>query len=542
MKKLLLLLAVLSAPLMNAQEDALVYFADKENVAVSIANPISIMTQAAIDRKTLHGTPIDERDVPVNEDYVTQVKNASGVTVLAKSKWLNTVYVRGSQTNIQNLANLSFVTEIEFMDDSLNFTPIAGNPEDKFGMETPVSNIVYNYGAALNQTTMLAVDYLHEEDYTGEGILVAVLDNGFPGVMTNPAFSHVINENRLLGTYDFVEREVNADGTGSHGLNTSSDIAGLLVGGPSFAGTAPNASFYLFVTEDGNSETPAEEAYWVEALERSDSLGVRVVNTSLSYRDFDNSSYDYTYADMDGQTALGSRGGNHAFDKGMIMVNSAGNNGNSGSFPWMGSPADSPGVLTIGAVDSNGDYVGFSAKGPTADGRVKPDVMAQGLSAAVIETNGSVGSSSGTSFSSPIMAGAVASLWQLRPEVPNHMIMQVVRESAHLYNTPNNNMGYGIPNFFDAFQLLQVLGTEEQLLKEQFAVYPNPVVDKVNISFPKNVTTANFRLYNVIGKELINTTVSSENNSVDVSQLTSGMYIASISSEGKTNSFKLIKQ
>ena len=538
MKNLLLLLAVLMAGTIQAQEDALVFFADKEDVAVSIANPISIMTQEAIDRKTLQGTLIDERDVPVNEDYIAQIKAAPGITVYAKSKWMNSAYIRGSQGEIEDLLDLSFVTAVEFMDKSLNFGPTTGNTSDKFAVENQPSRIIYDYGAAANQIEMLEADYLHEQDFTGDGMIVAVMDSGFPNVNSNPAFSHIVSEGRLLGTYDFALRQTNVDGTGSHGARTFSDIGAFIQ--DQFVGTAPEASFYLFRTEYGPTENPVEEAWWVEALERADSLGVDVVNTSLGYRGYDNPNYDHTYEDLDGQTTIGARGGNHAFDKGMILVTSAGNGGNSG-FPTVGTPGDSPGILTIGAVDSNGDYASFSSIGPTADGRVKPDVMAQGASSAVVDQDGNVTTGSGTSFSSPIMAGAVASLWQARPEVPNGHLMQVIRESASLFNNPTNQMGYGIPNFEDAYNALLVLGLEDQLLSEQFAIYPNPISTQVNISFPQNIEGAEITVYNVLGNIVLQKNISPLNNSIDVSSMTSGMYIASIESNNKTNSFKLIK-
>ena len=539
MKKLLLLLAVLMAQFIYAQQqDALVFLLDKEDVATSIANPISIMTQDAIDRKTLHNTPIDERDVPVNEAYITLLKNSPGISVHAKSKWMNAVYVRGSEVDIDNLVTSDFVSSVEFMDKSLNFGPGGGTTPDKFAIENQQSRITYNYGAAANQTTMLKVDYLHEQDFTGDGMVVAVLDSGFPNVLNNPAFSHIVSDGRLLGTYDFALRQENVDGTGSHGAQTFSDIGGFIL--DQFVGTAPEASFYLFRTEFGPTENPVEEAWWVEALERADSLGVDVVNTSLGYQDYDNSAYDHSYADLDGLTTIGARGANHAFDKGMILVTSAGNDGNG--FTFVGTPGDSAGMLTIGAVDSDGDYVSFSSIGPTVDGRVKPDVMAKGLNAAVVSSNGNVTTSNGTSFSSPIMTGAVASLWQARPEVPNAQIMQVVRESAHLFNNPTDQMGYGIPNFEDALNDLLVLGVEDQLLKEQFAIYPNPVKTNINISFPEGVLQANFILYNIIGEQVLNTKISNVNNWVDLSELVSGMYFATIKSDSRTNSFKLIKE
>ena len=539
MKKLTLLVAVLAASFMNAQvQDALVFLTDKEDVAASIANPISILTQDAIDRKTLQSTPIDARDVPVNEDYITQLKNSLGISVYAKSKWMNAVYVRGTQNDIEDLITAGFVSSVEFMDKSLNFRP-GGTIPDKFAIENQQSRIIYNYGDAANQTTMIRADYLHEQDFTGDGMVVAVLDSGFPNVLNNPAFSSIVAQDRLLGTYDFALRQENVDGTGSHGARTFSNIGGFIL--DQFVGTAPEASFYLFRTEYGPTENPVEEAWWVEALERADSLGVDVVNTSLGYRAYDNAAYDHSYEDLDGQTTIGARGANHAFDKGMILVTSAGNGGSS-SFPTVGTPGDSPGMLTIGAVDSDGDYVSFSSIGPTVDGRVKPDVMAQGLNAAVVSQNGTVSTGSGTSFSSPIMAGAVASLWQARPEISNGQIMQVVRESAHLFNNPTDEMGYGIPNFEDALTILLVLGLEDQLRAEQFALYPNPVKTSINVSFPKGVTEADVSLYNIIGEQILTAKISNVTNWINLSELGSGMYFATIKSNSKTNSFKLIKE
>ena len=539
MKKLLLVVAILCIQQSFAQnQDAWVIFADKENVEASLADPILIMTQEAIDRKTLQGTPIDERDVPINENYVTQIKNASGITVLSKSKWMNCVYIIGSQSNIEALLDLPFVTNVEYADTSLNLFP--GAPiENKFALEEASQNINYNYGAAANQIEMLSGDYLHELDYTGEGMIVAVLDAGFPSIDTNPGFQKMRDENRILGTYDFEARTENVDGTSSHGFNTSSDIGGFLQ--DEFVGTAPQASFYFFVTEYTPTETPAEEAWWVEALERSDSLGVDVVNTSLGYRVFDNPNYDYSYEDLNGQTTFSARGANIAFDKGMILVTSAGNGGNT-SFPTVGTPGDSPGTLTVGAVSSNGNYASFSSIGPTVDGRIKPDVMAQGASAAVISTSGGVDFSSGTSFSSPIMAGVVTCLWQARLQTPNGTIMQIIRESANLYNNPTDEMGYGIPNFEDAYAALQQLGLEDEFLMSNFALYPNPVTSKINISFPEEISNATFTIYSILGNKVLSTEISRSLNSVNMEALNSGMYIASINSNNKQISFKIIKE
>lgn len=535
-----MLFALVIVGTITAQEDALVFFADKENVADALSNPITILTQESLDRKQLHSTPIDERDVPVNEDYITVIKNTNGITVYSKSKWMNSVYVRGSESNINSLLDLAFVTEVEYMDKNLNFTGgNGGDPGDKFVIENESSRINYDYGAAANQVEMIDVDFLHQQDYNGEGMVVAILDSGFPTILSNPAFDHINDEDRVIDTYDFVTRQVSPDGSGSHGLRTSSDIAGLDDG--NFVGTAPGASFIYYVTEEGGAENPVEEAYWLEALERADSLGVDVVNTSLGYQDFDNSDYDYEYADLDGETTIGARAGNLAFDKGMLLVTSGGNDGNGG-FGFVASPGDSKGVLTVGAVDADENYVNFSSFGPTVDGRVKPDVMAQGAVAAVIDESGGVDFNNGTSFSSPIIAGAVASLWQSKPAATNVQIMQIVRESAHLFDSPTNEMGYGIPNFQDAYNALQLLAFEDVLAATQFGMYPNPAENFVNFSMPQNISSATVSLYTLSGQQLNTKVISNVDSQLDISSLATGMYLATVVSENNSNSFKIIKK
>ncbi|MCB0457570.1 MAG: S8 family serine peptidase [Flavobacteriaceae bacterium] len=537
MKKLVFLLTLLLSQLGFSQiQDAWVFFADKENVQTSIDNPLTILTQEAIDRKALHEVVIDERDVPVTESYITQIKNAPGITYWAKSKWMNCVYVQGTQSDIEDLLNLSFVIDIEWADKSMNFTnPGGSSTRDKFEIENSTSRIEYNYGAAANQIEMIHGDHLHELDFTGDGMKIAVLDAGFPGFASNPGFAAMVNEGRLLGTYDFFSRTTDVTGTGQHGVNTTSDMGGFLLN--QFVGTAPQASYYLFRTEYGPDEIPREEAWWVEALERADSLGVDVTNTSLGYREYDNPAYTHTYEDLNGLTTFAARGANIATEKGMIIVTSAGNEGPI----TVGTPADALDILAVGAVNSSGNYASFSSRGPTVDGRIKPDVMAQGQGSAVIRESGNVDFSSGTSFSSPILAGAVACLWQSKPEIKNTQLMQIIRETASLYNNPTNQMGYGIANFQAAYNSLHNLGIEEQFLKENFAVYPNPVSDRLNVSFPKNVSQATVTMFNILGKKVLEVEVTSTNNQVVLSSLPQGVYIAKVVSEETKNSFKIIK-
>lgn len=532
MKRLVLLLLLLCSISVWSQQDAWVFFTDKEDVAASLANPISILTQEALDRKNLHNTPIDERDVPVNEAYISVVKQQSGITVLAKSKWFNCAHVRGSEENINALGALQFVDSIDFADNSLT------RAQDDFGFikEDPVSQqrANYTYGATENQVTMLGVDFLHEQEFVGNDMVVAVLDSGFPGVDVNGGFSNLHAQGRLLDGYDFVAREENefAFTGSSHGARVASDIVGFIE--DEFVGTAPHVSLYCFRTEDVASENPVEESYWVEAAERADSLGVDIINTSLGYRTFDNPAYDYTYEDMNGETAFISRGATIAFQKGMLVVTSAGNSGAG----MISAPGDSPGALTVGAVDGDGNYASFSSIGPSSDGRVKPDVMAKGAGSAVIDQNNTITTNNGTSFSSPIMAGAVASLWQADPTKTNAEIMQIVREVSHLYPDSTPQLGYGIPDFSEALAQLSV--AENNAFAKAYTIAPNPATNQFTISGNDISGVLEVAIYDLLGKQLQTTRLDGAQRTIDIGVLTSGIYLVQIIESTQTTTQKLM--
>lgn len=539
MKKLIILLLFFVSSFSFAQtQHAWVYFTDKPDVANALANPTTILTQKAIDRKTNHGVAIDVRDVPVNETYITQIKNQTGITVKAKSKWFNCVHVLGTQTDIDALVSLAFVNEVIYADRSLNTSgrPATTNrikrTEEKF--ETLV---MYNYGNGSNQAAMIKIDKLHELDYTGEGVTVAVLDGGFTNVNTLAAFQRLRDNGDLLNGYDFVDRntDVYAYTGNSHGTNVLSDMAGYVDG--QFVGTAPDASYYLFRTEDAGSETPVEESYWVEAAERADSLGVDVVNTSLGYNRFDESRYDYTIADMNGDTAFITKGANIAVEKGLLIVNSAGNSGNDGTWGIITAPADGNG-FTIGAVDGSGNYAAFSSRGRTPNIPVKPDVVAQGSSVYVVSDAGNIVLSNGTSFSSPIIAGAMACMVQAFPNKTNLELMQIVRESSSIYANPTIQLGYGIPNFELAFQ---TLSTPENTIQNTIQVFPNPAKAIVYIRIPQTYQNAKITLGTLVGNT-IKTYTTSTNSNIDTSQLAAGMYLLRIEANGEQFTKKLIKR
>jgi len=516
-----------------AQQDAWVYLTDKENVAAAIATPITILTQKAIDRKSNHGVAIDSRDVPVNESYISQLKNATGITVLAKSKWFNAVHVRGTQTNINNLSGLSFVDHLDFADKSLNVRTITEPKMDKFEAETTLTNFVY--GNTANQVEMINVDDLHVGDYTGTGMTIAVIDAGFTNVNTMAGFQRLRDAGHLLDGYDFVDRTSNiyAYTGNSHGTNVLSTMAGYVQN--QYVGTAPDASYYLFRSEDAASENPVEESYWVEAAERADSLGVDVINTSLGYIDFDNSNYDYATTDLNGNTAYITKGANIAFDKGMLVVTSSGNSGISG----VAAPADAAGVLTVGAVDANGTYASFSSRGSAIQPTQKPDVVARGSGSYILSSSNAIVQSNGTSFSSPIMAGGVTCLWQALPNKTNAEIMQIVRESASQFATPDYLLGFGIPNLQLALDNVLSTGSNSQMT---FKLFPNPVDNILHIDIPEDIEEAIITIYNVLGKKVVSSVVSRGANTVNLEQLPSGVYLAKLEGEDqRINTFKLIK-
>jgi len=540
MKKRLLIFTLLCLPFITSAqiEDAWVYFTDKEDVANKIVNPLTILTQKAIDRKNKHGVVIDARDVEVNEAYITNLKGATGITVHAKSKWFNAVHVRGTETDISNLeTTFSFVDHIEFADRSLNTTRtgLIKSSKDKFAVEN--TRVVFNYGNTQNQVEMIKADDLHLADYTGEGVTVAVIDAGFPNVDTMGAFQRLRDNSDLLGGYDFVNgtTDVYASTVSDHGTKVLSTMAGYIEN--QYVGTAPDASYYLFLTEDGLDENPVEESYWVEAAERADSLGVDILNTSLGYKDFPNyPRYDYTSADMDGNTTFITRGANIAFEKGMLVVNSAGNSGSNG----VNAPADAAGVFTIAAVDGNGQYVLFSSEGSAIQPTHKPDVAARGGLAYVINSSNIILQNNGTSFSSPIMTGGLACLMQALPNKTNTEIMQLVRESSSIYNTPNYEIGYGIP---DLQQALGAVLSEGNSMETEFKIFPNPAKDMLFVNFPDNVNSADIRVFDILGKLVINTTIYQDNRVLNIEDLSKGIYISKLKGDNKkTNTFKLIKE
>jgi len=533
MKYYFTFLLLLFSAAMFSQEDAWVYFKDKPNAQTFFDSPAKMLSQRALDRRTNQNIALDLTDVPVEDSYINQVKASTGITVMAQSKWLNALHIRGTEANILALKSLSFVDKVVFANKNLNVTSkkVLENQtlQTKDKLKTTIN---YAYGTSANQIQMLNGQVLHQQNKTGSGKIIAVLDAGFPGVNTAQPFKKLIDNNQILGGYDFVNRNENFFTGDDHGTMVLSTMGGYKEN--ALVGTAPDASYYLFITEYDPTENPVEESYWVEAAEKADALGVDIITTSLGYFKFDNPNYSHNYSDMNGSTNFISRGAEIAFSKGIIVVASAGNEGVT-SEPHIGGPADAVSVITVGAVTASKTKSGFSSIGPSYDARIKPDVMALGSSAVVSDTAGNIGVADGTSFSCPIMAGMIACLWQAFPLKTNKEIRKMVLQSADRYSAPDNNYGYGIPNFGST------LSTETfETSKSLFSVYPNPVQTTVSFLFEKN--TASVSVYSVLGQKVIEKQITNQNPVLSVENLKSGLYFYTFDSDDLHKTGKIIKQ
>ncbi|RTE53440.1 T9SS C-terminal target domain-containing protein [Arenibacter aquaticus] len=525
----------------GAQEHAWVYFKDKIGVEEAIASPSSILTERSLTRKAKFNIPIDERDVPVNENYIASLKLQEGITVKAKSKWFNCVHVVGSLSNISALLELDFVARVWYANRSFNakwdkeWNVISQSTNHRGKYLRQQEEFVY--GQTGRQIRQLGLEQLHDNDFTGQGLLLAVLDSGFPNVDQMSVFYSLRSDGRLWGGYDFVDRsaDIYRPNGSDHGTRVLSCMAAFVEG--VYVGTAPDAEYVLFRTEDSATETPVEESYWVEAAERADSLGVDLINSSLGYSTFDDPNYNYRPSQMDGNSTFVSKGANIAMEKGILVVNSA---GNSGDNQWgiITAPADAN-VFAVGAVDENGQYVDFSSKGPNATGQIKPDGMALGKAAVVVGPDDRLVRSNGTSFSSPILAGAIASFWQALPNKTNWEIMAMVRKYSSHNQSPNSQMGFGIPNFYSALLAEGVPMPNNEM--EQWYLYPNPTTANLYLYLPNEFNTAIFSLFDAYGKRILERRITPTNLELSVGHLSNAMYIGQLNIDGDCQEFKIIK-
>ncbi len=509
----------------------IVFFKDKAATSYTVTNPQQFLSAKAIERRTKQGIAITEEDFPVNSSYISQVK-ATGAKTYFSSRWMNCVLVETTANVIDQIRILPTVGSIEFVAPNKKLSS-ARVRKVRSKKEMTLAT------ATINQLQQIGLNEMQADGYRGEGINIAVLDSGFPGVNTASAFQHIFQENRLIDSYDFIAKSGNVYGYDDHGTEVLSVIGAYSEN--SFNGGAYKANFHLYVTEDAGSEYRIEEYNWLFAAERADSAGVDVINSSLGYNTFDDESMDYNKTQLDGKTAVISRAAAKAIAKGIVVVCSAGNEG-SNSWRQVTPPADVNGILAIGAVTAAGARSSFSSVGPTADNRIKPDVMALGSGTSVIRPSGTSGTESGTSVASPLIASMAAGVLQAHPGITVQDVYRSIIRSSSQSANPDNLNGYGIPNYEGINEYFAIEGYDDEI-----TIYPNPVTSSsVSIAIKHPSTEAiQVVIYNAQGKLMMETStvIYWLTNPVryDISSFGPGVYIVKVKSGEQVKTMRLVK-
>lgn len=532
-----------------------VKFTDKNNSPFSINTPLDYLTQRAIDRRINQNISLSVQDFPLNSTYVNQVAGL-GAQVLNRSKWLNAISVFCTDTAvIQNIQALPFVQSITAVkrhgassmvpkfEDELAYSPVVKQKNSNINI---VYRNVLDYGPSFGQVNMIGGTLMHAAGFLGSGKVIAVIDAGFYNADLCETFDSAFINNQILGTWDFVDRETNVYNDNSHGTYVLSTIAGYTPG--SLIGTAPKASFWLLRSEDAPTEYIVEEFNWVCAAEFADSVGADIINSSLGYTTFDNTLQNHTYAELDGNTAMASIGASIAASKGIIVCNSAGNSGEN-SWLRIGIPADADHILTVGAVDSLENVAPFSSRGHSADGRIKPDLAAQGVSTVGQNEPGIFAVSNGTSFSSPLIAGMCASLWEALPNLSAAALIQKIKESCDQYANPDSLKGYGIPDFAQVYMNItgkKIAYTETKLIDY---IAPNPFTTFLKIRyFAADTQTVEFQMFDMVGNQVAYQKQWCDLNNYNYIQfnlpatLAPGMYFMKITNNKEKRILKLIRE
>ena len=527
-----------------------IQFADKNGTPYSVSNPSAFLSPRAIERRTKQNIPVIQNDLPLTPAYIASVLSIDSVFLLNTSKWFNAITVNITDTNklsqiraLPCVAGAVPVNTIKWKNDLEN---ILGDNTGSFNKTTINQPTVYNYGSSFNQVNMIDIDCMHNQGYDGKSMVIAVLDAGFDHADVLNVFDSLRTHNQILGTWDFVTGNAAVYEDFSHGMSVLSAMGGNSPG--QLIGTAPKASYWLLRTEEVASENIIEEDNWVAAAEYADSVGADIINSSLGYTTFDNSTQNHTYAQMDGNTARITIGADIAAGKGIFVTNSAGNSGND-AWHYIDAPADGDSVCSVGAVDANRNYVSFSSKGPTYDGRIKPNIAAQGSGTFVTYPSGAVAPANGTSFSSPLIAGAVACLWQANPYATNMQLLDAIQKSADKKNSPDNFTGYGIPNFCIANELLSGVSPTKFNDENIFNLFPNPFTDSFQLSYyADNAQTITMDFFDVTGRLLLSQQETLKPNSYNIYSVNSlqylqtGVYILKITTPDKKHVVKVVKK
>jgi len=430
----------------------LVYFKDKAGTPFAVGQPQAFLSARALARRSRQGIAVRPRDLPVSPAYLSQVRAVSGgPQVVFTSRWLNGAVLACDSATLARVQQLPAVRSTQLLSRLLPQAPAPAPAVTPTPAPAAPASPRATYGKAYAQNQLIGAVAMHNAGFRGEGMQIAVFDAGFPGADQITALQNIQTQSRLAGTRNFVDGGRQVYRRNGHGTACLSLIGGELPG--YYVGTAPGATFHLCITEDVASESPMEEANWLAAAEYADSAGVDVISSSLGYTTFDDPALSHTYAQLNGRTAIASLAALGAARAGMVVVNSAGNDGNN-SWHYIGVPADADSIITVGAVDSLRNLAGFSSYGPTADGRIKPTLSAMGVASAVLAPNGTAVRGNGTSYACPELAGLVAGFWQANPTLTAQQVIQALTAGASQAQNPDNSLGYGIVNFVAAYNRL----------------------------------------------------------------------------------------
>ncbi len=487
MKNLFILLFIFSFSVAKAQYPKLiVQLTDKNNSTFSLGNPAGYLSTRAILRRTRYGIAIDSSDLPVNKNYLDSLRLAGNVTILSTSKWLNQVLIQSTDQHALNIiSHFPFVRSTRAIGyrnpgkrrpDQVekNVYPVA-----KTGRR-PVGTLddVYDYGSNYNQVHIHEGEFLHNKGYRGGQMQITMLDAGFYHYKTITAFDSLRPHGQVLGERDFVDYDNSVNEDDAHGMECLSIMTANWPG--RMVGTCPQAKYWLVRTENAATEYPIEEHNWVVGAEFADSTGSDLISSSLGYYYFDDPSFNYSYADFYKNSTMVSKGAAMAVNKGMIVMNSAGNEGNN-DWKYLIFPADADSVCSVGAVNNAGNIAGFSSYG--YPGKIKPNIVSVGAGTVIAGFNDEPVTGNGTSFSNPNIAGLIACLWQAFPQFSNMKILEAVYKSADRYNNPDNRFGYGIPNFRIAWQLLKHQQNVAVFGSDWLFAMPNPFSTRLTATF-----------------------------------------------------------
>jgi serine protease AprX len=531
---LLVTLATLTLTALAQENRYMVFFKDKVGTPFSISRPLEFLSQKALDRRISQDVAIVTQDIPVNTSYVQEVKN-TGANIFFTTRWMNGVLVQCPPDLKSSIEALDFVDHVELVAPQARLT-VNGRKDVNFRKKANAVGV-----ETQTQLQMIGVPEMHAEGNRGEGVDIAIFDGGFAGVNTTAPFQHIFSEGRFNSTlsHDFVRNTKNVFQYDDHGTEVFSVIAAYTP--DVFTGGAYEANFQLYVTEEVGTEYRVEEYNWLFAAERADSAGVDIISSSLGYYDFDLASMNYTKAQMDGKTTVVTRAAQWAADRGIVVICSAGNEGNL-AWKMITAPADAEDVIAVANVTQQGVRSSSSSIGPSADGRIKPDLAALGTNVRTISQSGSLDFSSGTSLSTPLITSLVAGIKQEFPNLSRSAIIEALKHTASRSTDPDNEIGYGIPHYRAVRNFL-----DQKLQKNVFEVFPNPAKDTLNIKpiDPEEITSCEFEIISSQGQLIKKyaATFSWLNNlyPADISYLPAGIYYIRVWVGRQRFVFKVVK-